>query len=318
MKLRLYKLTFILVLFLNFSINSQTDGESKYLEMKNCFVLGLSEKGLEIAIELLSRPEYADVKEETVFYIAEFFFVVGLGAKEIDIHNLNKAYTYYKVYNHDYPNSVYTDVVNKRLHTLESYYGDWITFRNLYDIIENEALIVEKKLSFATKKLFWFSNPNLFKFFSYTESEQSSIELLDRYFDEIIVNHPDFEVYAYYYKILARFSKIRGRSLVKEGLLDLNVDKFQLHLNVEELTDKGFKFRIELEEMLRPLSEKHPNHPLVLNLHLIYANYFKLIDDEKFDSYTKKHLEFVVQNEPDKTHPRYLMAKEFLLSNKFQ
>jgi hypothetical protein len=42
----------------------------------------------------------------------------------------------------------------------------------------------------------------------------------------------------------------------------------------------------------------------------------KVVDD-KFDSETKEHLVFVVQNELDKTHPRYLLAKEFLLNNEF-
>jgi hypothetical protein len=284
--------------------------------MKNCFFLGLSDKGIEIASELLSKPEYSDVREKTVFHIAELFFIQGIGKD--DITNLSQAYTYYIVYDKDFPNSIYSNIVKKRITTLETYYGDLIAFRNLDEIIENEAEIVNKKLSFATKTLFWYANPDIYKFFGNTQSEQSSIELLDRYFDEIIKNHPDFEVYAYYYKILARFTEIRDRGFVKSGLLDFKVDQIYLKNSSGEFTSQGKDLNLQLEAMLKPLSEKYPHHPLILNLHLIFVNFFSRLIDDKFDSDTKKHLEFVVQNELDKTHPRYMLAKEFLLNNKFK
>lgn len=316
--LKAFEIITILSLLINFQVYSQQNSNDRLLEMKNCFILGLSEKGLEIASELLSKAEYTDVREEAVYYIAEFFFVIGLRAEEDNVYDLSRAYTYYVVYSNDYPNSKYSEAVHKKIKTLESYFGEFIKFQNLLDFTESEALVVDKKLLFATKTLFWYGNPDIFKFFSDTESEQSSIELLDRYFDEIIINHPDFEMYAYYYKILARFSKIAGRGFAKEGLLKFNVDRFTLHSGSSSYTSKGKEFKVELEEMLKPLSEKYPSHPLVLNLHLIYADFFMLKIDDKFDSDTKQHLEFVVKNEPDKTHPRYLLAKEFLLSNKFQ
>jgi hypothetical protein len=64
--------------------------------------------------------------------------------------------------------------------------------------------------------------------------------------------------------------------------------------------------------------KKYPHSSITLNLNLIYAKVFMYKDGDTFDSDTKKHLEFVVQNELDKTHPRYMLAKEFLLNNKFK
>ena len=79
------------------------------------------------------------------------------------------------------------------------------------------------------------------------------------------------------------------------------------------------KWNTETEDILKYLSEKYPHHPRTLNLHLIMSRIFmRKYRDGKFDSKTRRHLEFVVQNELDKTHPRYLLVKEFLLSNKFR
>ena len=64
--------------------------------------------------------------------------------------------------------------------------------------------------------------------------------------------------------------------------------------------------------------QKYPNNPITLNLNLVFAHIFMQKEDDKIDSSTKKRLEFVVQNELDKTNPRYLLAKEFLLNNQFK
>jgi len=320
MRQKLFNFILLFIVANTILIYPQSAGETKFQEMKHCFFLGLSDKGIEIASELLSRPEYSDVREKTVFQIAELFFIIGVGKD--DITNLSQAYTYYTIYNKDYPNSPYSDIVKKRITTLETYYGDLIAFRNLDAIIENEAEIVNKKLSFATKTLFWFANPNIYKFFDYTDSEQSSIELLDRYFDEIIVNNPAFEIYAHYYKIIARLSKISNLDFVKDGEMVFNAERISIRYTPDSvpasLSTEAAAFHFELENMLNLLSNKYPHHALVLNLHLIYANLFMLKNNEKIDSGTKKHLEFVVQNELDKTHPRYMLAKEFLLNNKFE
>ncbi len=320
MKRKLLNLAIIFILTAATTIYSQSESSSKYLEMKNSFILGLGEKGLEIASELLSMPEYSDVREETVFYIAEFFLMSGIGTDEIGY--INKAYTYYIVYNNDYPHSIYSEIVNKRINTLESFYGDLIDFRNLNNLMENEAVIVGKKLSF-TSELYSFFPPNPYLFFLNNEGEQSSLELLDRYFDEIIVNHPDFEIYGYYWKIISRLSKIEGLDFIRDGILEKDINEIILRKrgkfdDVDESIEKeGHKLRREIEDILKNLSKEYPHHPITLNLHLIMSRIFMYVYDGKIDLRTKGHLEFVVQNELDKTHPRYLLAKEFLLSNKF-
>ena len=184
----------------------------------------------------------------------------------------------------------------------------------------NESSIVQDKLNFATG-LFKFYPPNPYIFFLSAEQNQSSIEILDRYFDEIIVNHPEFEVYAYYYKILAHLSTLRDIDFFKDGILDFDVDKISLFNETysrNKLSPNGSKLKLDLIKILTTLDIKYPHHPLILNLHLIFAKVFMIKDGDEIDTDTKSHLEFVVQNELDKTNPRFLLAKEFLLSNKFQ
>ena len=69
-----FKLNLIIILLFVVQVYPQTIGEQKFLEMKNSFILGLTEKGFEMGAELMSRKEYADVREDATFYIAEFFF----------------------------------------------------------------------------------------------------------------------------------------------------------------------------------------------------------------------------------------------------
>jgi len=69
---------------------------------------------------------------------------------------------------------------------------------------------------------------------------------------------------------------------------------------------------------LEKISNKYPHHPLTLDLHLIFAKIFGMYLGRVIYPEIKKHLEFVIQNELDKTHPRHLLTREFLLNNQFK
>ncbi|MDP2302802.1 MAG: hypothetical protein Q8N03_10320 [Ignavibacteria bacterium] len=296
----------------------------KLLEMKNSLTLGLSDKGLAIGAELMSRAEYSDVREEATFYIAELFFLLAIESDKTNskISYASKAYTYYLVLQNDYPSSQFSKSILKRINFLLSSFKEYALFRDLLNPLLNESSIVEDKLRFATN-LFDFKQPNPYIFFLTGISNQTPIETLDRYFDEIIVNHPEFEIFAYYYKILAHLSTIRGVDFFKDGIVEFDIEKISLKetdgfISIKkDYVPKGRELNRKLNGILSSISKKYPNHPLILNLHLIFAKIFINITDDKIDSATKKHVEFVVQNELDKTHPRYLLAKEFLISNKF-
>ena len=310
--------------FFSFSLNifSQSSGTDKLLEMKNAFVVGLIDKGLEIGVELMSRNEYSSVREEATFYVAELFFLYALSTDEsqIQVDYASKAYTYYLVLSNDYPNSNYITTISARISFLKTFFSEYLKFQNLLNPLLNESNIVADKLDFITG-LYSFSHPNPYVYFLEGELDQSSVEVLSRYLDEVIINHPDFEIYAYNLKILAKLSTLVGIDFFKDGILEFDVEKISFkgsgYYSSKDLS-KAQLLKNELLLILAELDVKYPHHPLLLNLHLIFAKIFMYKSGSLIDYATKKHLEFVVQNELDKTHPRYLLAKEFLLNNSFE
>jgi hypothetical protein len=66
MKQKLFK--YILFLFIPITLLCQNSANERLNEMKNSFALGLQNKGLEIASELMSRDEFKDVREDVFFF----------------------------------------------------------------------------------------------------------------------------------------------------------------------------------------------------------------------------------------------------------
>lgn len=321
--LKVSNLVFFILILPFFNVLPQQSGEEKLLEMKNSFVVGLVDKGLEIGVELMSRSEYSSVREEATFFVAELFFLNAISSveTEIQVDYASKAYTYYLVLNNDYPSSNYLSTISSRLAFLRTFFSEYIKFQDLLNPLRNESNIVADKLAFITD-LYSFSYPNPYIYFLEGELDQSSFDVLSRYLDEVIINHPEFEIYAYNLKILAKLSTISGIDFFKDGVLVFDVEKIPLktsdYYSSSDLSKKIQLLKKELLSTLALLDVKYPHHPLLLNLHLIFAKIFMTKSGGLIDNETKKHLEFVVQNELDKTHPRYLLAKEFLLSNSFQ
>lgn len=322
-RVRAFSLIFTIIISLAFQIIPQTSGTDKLLEMKNAFVVGLIDKGLEISVELMSRSEYSTVREEATFYVAELFFLEAISTDELQdqVSYASKAYTYYLVLNNDYPASNYLATISDRISFLKTFFSEYLKFQDLLNPLLNESNIVANKLDFVST-LYSFSYPNPYIYFFEGDLDQSSVEVLARYLDEVIINYPAFEIYAYYLKILAKLSLIDGIDFFKDGVLEFDVEKIPLktsdYYSSSDLSKKIQLLKKELLSTLALLDVKYPHHPLLLNLHLIFAKIFMTKSGGLIDNETKKHLEFVVQNELDKTHPRYLLAKEFLLSNSFQ
>src|SRR4030065_803640 len=286
--------------------------------MKNSFILGLKEKGFEIGAELMSRKEYANVREDVTLYIAEFFFTLAI-QKEENTDYPAQAYTYYLVLQKEYPNSKYSITVNKRINTLITYFQNNALFRNLFDINQNEASLVYNKLKF-TETLFTFKFPNQYLVFSEIIDTISSSVILSRYFDEIIINHPEFEIYASYYKIISKLSQLEDFDYVSDGFFKFNKDDIDLFpkpgsIDYERDNKRVADLKSSLDKDLEKISNKYPHPPLTLNLYFIFAKIFGMHSGIVIYKEIKKHLEFVIQNELDKTHPRYLLTREFLLNN---
>lgn len=321
MKLKLSKLVFFLLIPATlFSQNSSTE---RLAEMKNSFALGLYDKGLEIASELMSRSEYTSVRSETVFFIAEYHFKASLISTDpIDkINNANISYTYYLVYKNDYPNTKYSTIVEKRITQLKSASTEAGILSDLFEYYYTEASVVENNIWF-TSKLFTVYRPYPYLFFFQNDDKATNaIQVLERYYDDIIINHPDFEIYGYYWKIISNLSILTGIDYFKDGMMTFNVEKVNYKNEFNNdiwQSDKLTELKEKILKWILYLNNKYPHHSTTLDLNLIFVNIFMVKDDDTYDNDTKTHLEFVVQNELDKTHPRYMLAKEFLLNNKFK
>jgi hypothetical protein len=320
MKQKLSELVLILVIpAVMFSQSSSTE---RLAEMKNSFALGLEDKGLEIASELMSRDEFKDVRAETVFFIAEYHFsnALMLAEHKDQSYSANISYTYYLVYKNDYPKSKYSSIVDKRLKQLISNENQFGILKDLFDYYFTEASIVSNNIWF-TNKLFIVDRPYPYLFFFDNDDEETNaIQILERYYDDIIVNHPDFEIQGYYWKIISNLSVLTGIDYFKDGLMVFKVDKvpYKSEFGTIRESDKIDILKETVLEWLTYLNSKYPNNPITLDLNLIFVNIFMIKDDDTYDAMTKTRLEFVVQNELDKTHPRYMLAKEFLLNNKFE
>jgi hypothetical protein len=232
---------------------------------------------------------------------------------------LTIAFTYYNVYKNDFPNSKHADVVSKRIRALLSSSSYNHILQNLFENYFAEASIVRNNILFANH-FFQVNIPNPLYFFYESSSENSSLQILDRYYDDIIVNYPEFEMYGYYWKIIANLSIFEEVKFINDGLLKFDVKKINMY------HDKYYKrystefpnHKKKLDAWLLYLTQKYPNHSVTLELNLIFAKLFFKKNGDSYDLETKSRIEFIVQNELDKTHPRYMLAKEFLLNNKFE
>lgn len=321
MKLKLYKI--VLFLVIPAVLFSQSSSSESLSEMKNSFALGLYEKGLGIASELMSRSEHQTVRAEAVFFIAEYHFNRALMLNELEDKSLNAniSFTYYLVYKNDYPKSEYSDIVEKRITQLKSASADFGILKDLFDYYYTEASIVDNNIWF-TRNLFNVYTPSPYLFFFKNDDDNlDAIQVLERYYDDIIVNHPDFEVYGYYWKILSNLSILTGINYFKDGMMTFKVEKVFYRNEFNQIvldSDEVIALREKILKWVLYLNNKYPHHSTTLELNLIFVNIFMEKDGDKYDNRTKTHLEFVVQNELDKTHPRYMLAKEFLLNNKFK
>ncbi len=298
----------------------QSFAQNKFEEMKNAFLLGLDNKGLEICNDLISLNEYKEYRGESIFFIAEHFLYKSFTDKD-NINYVNKAYTFYSMYENEYPHGNYINSVKKRIKFLENKYLISESFINLSDSLRNEKQIVSKKLRFATNILFTFHNPSIYNFFVNKNSDLNSQETIDKYFDDIIKNYPEFEVYAYYFKILSKLSQFKDANYFTDGLLSYDKKDYYLDTFNSYNSEDNEIYNLAKNKalsLLDTLDKKYPSHPITLNLHLICANLFMTKKSGLIDAGTLKHLEFILKNDPNQTDLRYMLAKEFILMNKFE
>ncbi len=295
---------------------SQVKPNPKYSEMVNAFALGLEQKGLESCLELITKDEYKPVRPDAIFFIAEYFFSNALQPNGTT-HQLLQAYTYYILYDQDYPNAEYSSTVKKRIESIRGLAETNVVLGSLIDRLNGERSIVTKKLE-AASLFINIKPPNPLEFFLKAEFEESPVDMADKYFDDIIVSHPLFEVYAYYLKIVMKLDPFADKPFLKVTFIDYSRPSVSPTPYSSASYAEYTRRRPELDSLMNTMSVKYPSHPLTLNLHLIMARIFMHKSSGRYDSETARHLNFILKNDQDKLGVRYTLAKEFVLNNRFQ
>lgn len=300
------KLTIFNLLFITVSLFGQSSPEEKISLMKNSLLMGIEEKGLIECSEILSFDQYKTVREEALFTVSEYYFATGIMNDQIEI--INKAYTFYLKCLNEYPHGTYNKIITLRKNYLESNFRLFTLFRDLSNYSENERIIVEKKLSLPDV-LVTTSEPFPFLFFG--EGSNPKVKpLLDKYFDDIIVNNELYSIHAYYMKLLSTLSQSYN---VKIFTSDMDWNTYQVN---------GYKdvaLKKEVFDILESMKTKFPKHPLTSQAYLVAVSYLIKADALHYkDKETKELLEYVLLNEEDKLSLRFLITKEFLLKTKFQ
>jgi len=295
--------------------------------MKNAFLLGLEEKGLEICHTILDSGTPSD-KEEAILFIADYSFskiLVKQSNNEVDGVDLRRSVTFYNKYLNEYPSGKYSKIVQLRL----SFINDYFEFQKVYDRILRGAVvenyIIRQKFKYMFEVLFTYSQPNRYKIFVDSEVEQNTHELLINYLDEIIVNYPNYEPTAMYLKILAKLQSLTNIEYFSSNYLPYEhkfiskKKKYNPKKHISFFTKEYLDAKQELTTLLDSITAKYPTENLVLDLHLIFAEAFLTKnDDDEISRETLEHLEYILKNDEDKLSMRYLMTKEYLLNNKFE
>lgn len=306
------KLSAIFSLFLIVVLNAGANDEvQKYDSMINAFLLGLEERGKEIAHEILSNERYSTVQEETMFFIAEKFLTDAI--RNDDYENYRSAYRLYSVFQERFPNSVYMDDVKYRINFIDSQ-RDYDLFYSLYEMTYNaEFEIIRSKLDVAEYFL-QLHYPNPYELFAESRYNQDGITIMNKYLSDIMINHPLFEVNGYYQKILIKLDAFGEVETISEGIAPLDRVKISKHPSIRRYEN----YKSEVYSLLDEMSDKYPSHRLTLDLHLVFAKIFMERSRGSIDRQTLNHLEFILQNDPDRLSPRYLLAREFIENNSFQ
>jgi hypothetical protein len=279
--------------------------------MINAFLLGLGNKGREIAHEILSDTRYSGVQAQTIFFIAEKFLIDGI--REDDYDAYTRAYKFYSMLIDGFPESEYTGSAVHRKTYIETIVGSDRIYA-LFDYwYSAEVEIILSKLDVAGLFL-KIHPPNPYEIFAESRYNQDGVTIMNKYLSDIMINHPFFEPFGYYQKILIQIDAFGDIETISEGIAPLDRKKVSMQVSALRYNKQKNDVYLLLDEM----SDKYPSHPLTLDLHLLFGKLFMERSRGRIDMQTLNHLQFVLENDPDQLSPRYLLAREFIENNSFQ
>lgn len=302
----------LISLFLFSSLFSQNIQLNKFTELKNAFVLGLEEKGVEIGHEIISKGEYSKERESTLKFLGDYFLYEAIMTDSASITYALRANTLYNMLLSDYPNSKYKSVIELQLKALFSIFKDLELYGTMYSEYFSEANIV-KKLYDIGEVYIDLEDIALESAYKIYKETQSKFLVANKYYDSIILNHPKFEVYGYYLKLLSYLNNYSYWAYSPSKILEKS-----------EVTGIGMgsyfdKVKSVVDDLLIELDSKYPNSAYTMEIHFIYASYLwndsNHFKKKQRKELTKYHLEKILTNDKDTLGLTYVLTKEFVIRN---
>jgi len=308
-------LLFISFVFLGLANNLYTQNVYKseilYDRMQNAFAMGLNDQALSMSLDLITLPENEAYRERTIFVLGNHFlnqaFLTDL--KE----SIKRAVYYFRLYQISYPEGEFTEDVHQYLNYIKNSHPN-VLFELAYKEYSNPQVNIVKSILDNADLLVKINPLNPLSFFRDSRFNQNAEYIANKYYDEIIVNYPDFEIYAYVRKIYILLSDIYVQPLISSDL-------FRLETGTINKNDKEMEYQVIKNKAMLNLGylcTNYPTHPITLDLNLVFAKLFMerkngLISREIFN-----YLQFVLENDPDKNGIRYFLTKEFVSNNRFE
>ena len=287
------------------------DGQLLYDRMQNAFALGLQNEALYMGLDLITLPDYIEFRERTIFLLGNYFLNQAF---IIDEKGSVKASLYYfRLYQRDYPTGLFIEEVNQFVNYIQDAFSKYMFDLEFDDYFRAKANVVNSIINNSTLFIEINSLPP-YGFFFDSKFNQSAEYIANKYYEEIIVNFPEFEIFAYERKINLALSQIYDRAIISSDVMVIDPKLYRKDFNKKEyLMYRGIAL-----QHFNYLCEKYPSHPITLDLNLVFAKVFMdrqkgLIIKEVLD-----YLQFVLENDPNKNGFRYFLTKEFVSNNEFE
>jgi hypothetical protein len=327
----IFSLLVIVSLIQTTIISGQKNTSNSSELIRNLLMLGREDKAFDTAAEILSNSENKKEQSDILFMLGEYNFLKFFVAKENEEYLIrsNRLYNDFII---KYPQDERIPLIKMRLNYANSFIIQGIENYAYLSKDYLEKYIVDKKI-FSANLLAEIKNPNAISFFVDEQFKEKPESALDKYYDDIIINHPKYEVIAYYQKIIVLLSWFEN-DFVKSGLIKVSHDKLNWNSedqsniigysnNMQIKTSQGIMVdatKKKIFEYLDIMEKKYPDNSLTLDLHLILAKI-----EMKFNKHWEEHgkkikdlLEFILKNDRDNLDLRYFVTKEFLLSHTFK
>ncbi len=275
--------------------------------MLNAFIMGMDEKGLELALEIISNEKYSNQREFTLFTLSEYFFHISI--KDNDFTAAQRAFTFYSKFNRDYPDSEKVKIALLRISFLNSIFPTLLISGEYLSELFSEFYAVGK-LGDIGRAYAWTEDIKDISEKKMLIDTESSFQVANKYYDTIILNHPNFSAYGYYMKILSYLNYSHLWSSVS----------FHKSADINPLNPTFTNVILAVNDILDLLKNKHPNNNLTFDAHVMLAGTVWNASNVDVSKRNKKKivkqlLEYVLNNDTDKLGYRFIIVKEFVIRN---